>query len=157
MIVSKAYLIRFDREATDHFFQQMDCFFDFPNSVMFVAKDIKVLQEDAGCSFNGFMKTPFDLTHCGVVFSVETDLGINRFLLDTGSTWSLFKSSQVEKNGRSFTTDKFQIGEADFGKTKFWLYEFSDRLEVDGVLGVDFFKKHAICLDFHNKIAYIKL
>jgi hypothetical protein len=155
LTIAKLYMSRVNGRIGWPLFQQMNCFFDFPNSVMFVAKDMKTLQDEAGCALDGFVKTSFDLSHCGLIVSVETDLGRRRFLLDTGSTWSLFKNSQVEKKGRSFTTDKFQIGGTDFGKTKFCLYEFSDLFEVDGVLGVDFFKRHAICIDFHNKIAYI--
>jgi len=145
-------------------FRAGDCFFDFPNSYIVVADNITSLIDRAGCSVDGFVQVPFNLEKYGVILTLQTDLGLKKFVLDTGATHSILKKSQVAKEiakefkpGKWFYRNhKTEIAGCNFGICNFVLFDFTDRFEVDGILGVDFFKKHAICLDFHNQIAYIQ-
>ncbi len=140
-------------------FKESDCFFDFPNSVIFLGNNL-----GSCCSLEGSIQIPFELEECGVILSVDTDLGMKKFLLDTGFTHSVLRESLVEKKGAKKTKrgDIFYvnkdliIGGHSLGGWQFWLLEFSDIFKCDGIFGIDFFKKHAIYLDFHNKVAYIK-
>jgi|GEM_PF-4928963 hypothetical protein len=38
----------------------------------------------------------------------------------------------------------------------FWLYEFCDEAQFDGVLGIDFFKSHIVVFDFENNVLYVR-
>jgi len=48
------------------------------------------------------------------------------------------------------------IGGINLGKYRFLISDISDDFSIDGILGVDFFKSHTICLDFSKKIAYVQ-
>ena len=146
-------------------FMNFDCFFDIPNLEIILAKNIDALINDAGCIIEHFVQIPFSLSREGIILSVQTDLGVQKLLLDTGANISAIRASLVEKElakeeetGKMvFESKSLVLNGTDFGNCEFLLYEFSDLIkEFEGVLGMDFFKKHAICLDFHNKVAYIQ-
>ncbi|MES2272778.1 MAG: hypothetical protein V4487_01100 [Chlamydiota bacterium] len=142
------------------FFKEGTVLFDFPHSILVVAKDINSLINQAGYSLEKFTRIPFEVQKWGLVLSIETDLGLQTFLLDTGATCSIIRASLFTENQKInnylYNTNKLRIGNNDFGHWVFQLFEYTDRMECDGILGVDFFKKHTICLDFHDQIAYIK-
>jgi hypothetical protein len=119
------------------------------------------LVNEAGYSLNHFIKIPFELRNCGPVFAVQTSMGPQKFLLDTGSTCSIIRDSsfptEMKKSESSYLTEKLRIGENDFGEWTFQLLEYNDQMECDGILGIDFFKKHTICLDFLTNMAYLNL
>ena len=144
------------------FFSRWACRFDFPHSSMALAKNIDDLARNY--PLQHFIKLPFFLNECGIIVSLQTDIGVRRFLMDTGATASLFRASQVEKQYAEemypeqwkFTSSKLQSKEHDFGQWPFWLYEFCDEAQFDGVLGIDFFKSHVVVFDFENKFVYIR-
>ena len=111
-----------------------------------------------------FSEISFINSRNGTVISVETDLGIKLFLLDTGATHSFLRNSDVKKEDQEefkpgrwrYATNKFVCGNLDFGKTDFILYELTSIADdIDGILGVDFFYKYCLFLDFQNNIAVI--
>ncbi len=126
-------------------FKEFHCFFDFPNSVLFLSENKDGLIQKTGCSFDDFIYVPFETEKYGIVISTE---GNKRFLLDTGATRSVARND--------YALEGLVIGGHDFGKWNFAVFEFTDKIDCDGILGIDFFKKHAIYFDFHNKVAYIK-
>ncbi|HSX10520.1 MAG TPA: hypothetical protein VLF94_02235 [Chlamydiales bacterium] len=134
-------------------FNETACFFDFPNSALYLAKDLVSLINEAGCSFDNFIQVPFEIHKWGIALHFETDFGINLFVLDTGATRSIFRRSSDSKE---VVTRKLIAGDHDFGGMQFKLLDFTDQMECDGILGIDFFKAHAVCLDFHNRVALIQ-
>jgi hypothetical protein len=50
---------------------------------------------------------------------------------------------------------KVEIGKLHFGVYPFFLYEFTSKLDVDGIMSVQFFEKNGIYLDFKNHRALI--
>lgn len=145
-------------------FSRFACFFDFNHSAIFIAKNMDSLLE-SGCSVTDFIKVPFSIDEGGIILSVTTDLGIRPFLLDTGATFSLIKrdlvsQEKIEKINTDierYTTYSMSFNSQDLGAWTFRLFKMSDLYhQFDGILGADFFRKHAICLDFQNKIAYIQ-
>jgi hypothetical protein len=145
-------------------FSQFACFFDFNHSEIFIGKNMASLLE-AGCSVTGFVRVPFSIDQGGIILSITTDLGVHPFLLDTGATYSLVKQDLVSQEKiekinpdiESYTTYSLLFSDQDLGVWTFRLFKMSDLYhQFDGVLGADFFRKHAICLDFQNKIAYIQ-
>lgn len=141
-----------------------NCLFDFPHSALYLAKNREELEKlKKGC-LDGFIEVPLDLQKNGILISIETDLGIKKFLLDTGADMSVLKRSLVDPSqakefapGKwSYTSHKFMIGNQDFGDWDFVLFEFPEHLMVDGILGIDFFRQYAVALDFENKTIFIE-
>ncbi len=141
-----------------------NCLFDFPHSAFYLAKNREELKKlKKGC-LDGFIEVPLDLQKNGILISIETDLGMKKFLLDTGADTSVLKRSLIDPSqaeefapGKwSYTSHKFMIGNQDFGDWDFVLFEFPEHLTVDGILGIDFFRQYAVALDFENKTVFIE-
>ncbi len=141
------------------FFKQGVVFFDFSHSNLVIAKDLPVLVDKAGYSLNDFIPIPFELHNCGPVFTIQTSVGAQKFLLDTGATCSIIRDASIlremKSSKSSHITENLRIGESDFGQWTFRLLEYNEQMECDGILGIDFFKKHMICLDFLTNTAYV--
>jgi hypothetical protein len=138
------------------FFKPYFSFFDFSRSVILLGGDKK---GGVSHSLDQFIKTPFKLEKMGVVFSLDTDVGEKKFLLDTGATHSMIKPSAVssspqEESSRWFRS-KLGTPEMNLENWKFLLVEMPFT-ELDGILGCDFFLKHKICIDFENRLLYIR-
>lgn len=136
-------------------FEQVICLFDFHNGSLFLAKNMEALQKEDIFTPEDFIKAPLELSRCGPILSVQTELGTKKFLLDTGSSHSVYRESDLQSGDKiSFTMmlDSHNIGNWDF-----WPYPItSDHIgEIDGVLGIDFFKTHVVCFDFQEKHIYI--
>jgi hypothetical protein len=136
-------------------------FLDLGNSRAFMVKNIRRFHE-GGYSCENFLKVPLEKKENGLCIQVETDIGKKSFSLDTGSSENLLSASLFPDKPNllnpdwcfTFTSSKLIIGDRDFGKEEFRIYDI--KLEgIDGALGMPFFKKYAIFLDFQNNVAYI--
>lgn len=125
--------------------------FDLTNMHLCFAKDLPTLIHEAGYSLEGYSTVPFELANCGIVLTAETQVGIKRLMLDTGATHSILRG----KGNESLDSSLIIAGQ-DFGRWRFRFLDLTDLFDCDGVLGIDFFLKHKICLDFPHKRAYIK-
>jgi hypothetical protein len=112
----------------------------------------------------GYVEVPFEITRFGIVISARTDLGSRKFVLDSCASASALKRSIVPEDmakeiseGRwLFRSRKFILEGENFPNQKFWLLDVHTLFgDIDGILGVDFFKKYPIYLDFENRKAYI--
>lgn len=143
------------------FFTKWTCLFDCPHSKLLLAKSAKPLIDLY--SSEKFIKIPFILNKFGIIVSLNTELGIKTFILDTGANASLFRESQVDKQlaqeirpGRwEYTTKTLKWNDHELGESSFWLYEFCPEITFDGVLGIDFFKTHLVLIDFDHHLLYI--
>lgn len=141
------------------FFSNYCTLIDFPNSSIFKAKSIEDLENDGVLKIDHFIPIPFTIEDGVLVISIETDLGKNRVILDTGSTFCTLKRDKVVSFSPGkfyFPSSKLIINGCNFGYWNFALTDFTDRMKTDGLLGADFFLEHAVCLDFENQIAYIQ-
>jgi hypothetical protein len=137
-------------------------FLDLAHSVAFMIEDIRQFHENGYCMQN-MTKVPLEKTDAGFSIQVNTGSGEKRFLLDTGASnngisTSLFPEEKENHNpSKEFlvTAPKFVMGGRDFGPEKFLLYDIGTDLNIDGILGMSFFKKHAVLIDFANEIVYI--
>jgi len=152
-----------------NFFRPYCCLFKFSDSVIYLANDISGLKHRM--NMKDYVEIPMETDSSGlIVLKVELDMGVKTFILDTGSSGAVFRESLIDdkeallkKNLTKkawpgmwlFRSKKLKIGDVDFGNQNFWLIELGKCWE-DGFLGVDFFKKHGICLDFPNKKVYIE-
>jgi hypothetical protein len=136
-------------------FRNYNCLFDFPNSVIVLYKS--VVDMEKLYPPDHFVRVPFSVEKYGVVLSVETDVGIERMVLDTGSTYSMINKSLIkEPNDWIYSTNKLVIEGCNYGSWELALFDISDKWDIHGCLGADFFLEYAICLDFENNIAYIQ-
>lgn len=133
--------------------------FDFPKKLFFEVEGQIPLGDKVAA-------VPFEVNECGIILSVDTDLGVKKFLLDTGANVSCIRKSLVDESLttkwigglRRYRSQKFMMGGSDFGGKQLCLYSLSEKFEddFDGILGVDFFKKHKIYIDFKNYRVYIE-
>lgn len=80
---------------------------------------------------------------------LDTASGKKCFILDSGSSRSLLQGSVLRAEFTKLVLEHF-------GKWDFCVVHFPEQLSFfDGILGVDFMKKHPLCLDFANQKAYI--
>lgn len=138
-------------------------FLDFHNSVMFACCHLKDRKKD-GYRPEIFTPAPFYLSREeGIILEFDTDFGRRRFMLDTGSTKSVIKPSLVKNFPQEIRfgaitchSTKFILGGKDFGDIDFFLFEMDSLFDgIDGIIGMDFLKEHAVYLDFEKKIAHI--
>ncbi len=135
---------------------------DLQNSTIILSNDTGKLKE-AGYNLNELTAVPIELTSIGIILQAKTDLGTQRFLLDTGSTLNLIEAHLVEnqkctleKHGLSlFTTSFFILNNQDFGRLDLHPYPITPTLGINGILGIPFLKDHIVYLDFSSKVAYL--
>ncbi len=140
-------------------FKSNNLFIDFPNSMLFVTSSMDQLKKDHWPICDLF-ETSFEMGRWGIILSIDTDIGVKRFILDTGANASILRESHLQVReaapGRQiFTTTKFALGGHDFGPFDLSLFEMASAVDADGLLGIDFLKKYAIYLDFENNKAFI--
>lgn len=153
--------IDFSQSIGRSFLDKFKLLLDFKNSRIFVSNDIKRLKT-LGFDIANFKKIPMENGR-GVVLQIETDFGIKKFFIDTGSTVTSLRKTDLLNQNKSkhnvpiSTTKKFIIGGEDFGNQDFYLLEITPELnEIDGILGMDFLKKHVVYIDFPGKVVYIE-
>ncbi|MBI5346463.1 MAG: hypothetical protein HZB76_04910 [Chlamydiae bacterium] len=137
---------------------------DFPRSRIIASNQLNKLKK-MGFDLSCFTKVPFEKGNAGIIILINTDLGIKRFLIDSGSTSTLispvfFKGIELFKKKYDmfvFTSLKFLIKDQDFGKNDLCLLNFdAANFDFDGILGMDFLRKHTMYIDFVNKFVYVK-
>lgn len=136
---------------------------DFASSRIIICKNFKDLVK-LGFDLKSFVEVPFKVNTAGICFRVETDIGEKTLFLDTNSQCCLRFPREKETlsidNSRSlpaWSSQKFALNGHEFGPRKFVLFEISPLLDmIDGSLGMDFLKQHAIYIDSEKSIAYIQ-
>ncbi|MCC6127722.1 MAG: hypothetical protein IT584_00770 [Chlamydiae bacterium] len=143
------------------FLLKWTCLFDCPNRRLLLAPTIDSLAKHI--DLQRVTPVPFELHSQGILLSLSTDLGVKRFLLDTGSTGSMMKTSLVkeelmEERGRplkGYVTSTLSYGKTELGPWSFWLYEICPELVLDGILGIDFFCSYLVLIDFEHSVVYL--
>ena len=145
--------------------EKTNLLFDFPRSKIIACSDRKKLKEH-DYFIEKMLKIPLEISPKGIVIKAETDIGQLRLLLDTGTTVSLLRESTLEQDHPRnkenhgffiFQTQKFSIGNGDFGSQKFVLYDITPELDVlDGILGMDFLMHHVVYIDYPSSTLYIQ-
>lgn len=143
--------------------EKMNLLFDFQNGIILECNDIKHLKK-AAYSLDDLVPIPLERGRTGVILNVDTDWGILRLSLDTGSTLTLIKHSLLKNSDLKqqecelphLSTSKFKIGNKDFGNLKMYLFDITSELhEIDGVLGMDFLKNHVVYINHQDHVIYV--
>ena len=145
-------------------FTNLNLFMDFRNSAMFACHNLNDRKKN-GYHLDKLVQFPFEMDiNTGIIWKVDTDLGIKKLLLDTGCSLNLIKPSAVKGQPceewlpglQRYKSSKFLLGGKDFGETNLTLSEISPVLGTfDGIIGMEFLKEHVVYLDFKKKIAYV--
>lgn len=131
-------------------FKQFACIFDFPHSSIFLAENMSCLIGDA----SEFCLVPFEMGKAGAVSTFETNIGKKNFLFDSAASASFMRTSQ---ESGEYVKSTLRISGVDFGEWNFKLINITNEFDdIDGILGIDFFKSNMIGFDFKNKTAYIQ-
>ncbi len=129
-----------------------DWLIDFKNSALYAITDPESLKNNPQFSLEEFTELPIESIQPHIVISVETDLGIKKFALDTGASVSVIRlpPSDQHLKHQFLTSKKFNMNGTDFGATELLFVELTPELPFDGIIGRDFFHQHAVYLDFKN-------
>jgi len=130
---------------------------DFPHDRIITSNTFSKLLKKKIAS-NDWISIPFEIHRGGIVFSVNTDFGLLRLVLKTACTLNHLRSSFFpSETPFPFLSSSFSLEGKDFGNVKFHPIDLPEALnEIDGFIGMDFLKKHAIYLDYTHKIAYVE-
>lgn len=143
-------------------FNKTKLFLNLGSSEMVLCDSAKTLKQH-GCHLTDFSKVPLLLDHDLLEIMANTPNGPIRCLLDTGSTWNLLHSEDLnDKSIEEILDEKnvveiksFHIGKQDFGTVTFHKLPITPPFPIQAILGMDFFMEHQVFLDFENKEAYI--
>ena len=146
------------------FFENSCVLVDFPNSAIFIEKNMEELKKNGTIDIENFYQVHFFINKGVVYITIQTELGQHNVVFDTGASFSILNQKIVApeqimrtSSGKAyFSSKKLQINGCDFLDWDFAVTQISDSVGTDGFIGVDFFLEHAVCFDFQNNIAYIQ-
>jgi len=128
---------------------------DFPHSRIIVCDTFSKLQAKKVVGSH-WIRVPFEIHRGGIIFHVDTDFGTLKLAINTTCTLTHLHSSFIPA-GKSSVSSSFALGGLQFGSVTFQSINLPEGLsEIDGFIGMDFFKKHAMYLDYTHKVAYIE-
>lgn len=139
------------------FFSGKNLFMDFSHRIFIACSKLKDIERE-GYETKKLAAIPFKSTADGVILEIETDMGLAKFVLDTGTTASAIRKTReaLENEILAIETSKFAMSGIDFGPRKLYLLDISPEFEeIDGFLGMDFLNEHVVYLDFAKEVAYI--
>lgn len=126
---------------------------DFPDSTMFLSNDWEQLKNE-GYQWERMIPLPLEKSPLLVIEAV-TDLGKQKFMVDTGSSINLLKTKAMNRS--SYTSSKLVMGDGDFGAITFVLLDLAPQFgDIDGILGMSFLENHVIYIDRINNVLYIE-
>ena len=135
--------------------KEFNLLIDFPHSRVIACDTFTKLQAKKLIN-NHWVKIPFEMHRAGIIFRVDTDFGMRRLVINTTSTLSHLRHSFIP-SGKPFVSSSLVLEGQPFGNITFESIDLPEGLyEIDGFIGMDFLKKHAIYLDYTHKIAYIE-
>ena len=143
---------------------KVNLLFDLKHALIIASNDIKKLQKD-GYDLKTFIKVPLQITAKSINCAVDTEVGTLRLALDIGFSCNILRKKtfykeafSLERVGSFFILPlkEVVIGGFDFGKGEFLLLDIADKLdEIDGIIGMEFFRSHVVYFDFKHQVAYI--
>lgn len=124
---------------------------DVQNSKIAFADSLETLKKE-GYAVESWIKAPLFLENGLLECKVETPRGTLQCVLDTGATWNVLNA---ESELLDIVECPFlKIENVDFGPTCFRAFSIRMPLQIDAILGMEFFKDHLVFLDFAKKLVY---
>jgi hypothetical protein len=144
-------------------FRGVNLFLDLGNSQIAFCDNVKTLTKH-GYPTDLFIKTPL-LSERGLVeFEAITPNGPLIFSLDTGCTWNLLNTENEDGNSieelifnpNNKTQLKLKINDINLGLLQFRHIPIRLPIQIDAMLGMEFFRTHQVFLDFAENQIYIR-
>lgn len=143
-------------------FGNINLFLDLGNSKIAFCDSIDTIKKQ-GYALNKLVKSPLLLERGLIEFEAATLAGKMRCMLDTGSTWNIlntedsrYRSAEgvIPKLLDEINCDSFKIGEVDLGSITFHSVPIKIPIHIEAILGMEFFEKHRVFIDFLEKQVY---
>lgn len=135
--------------------EELNLLLDFPHSRIIASNTFAALQKKQITDKN-WIRVPFERGRYGIIFHVDTDFGMRKLGLNTTSTLNLLRSSLIPR-AQPRVSSSFLLGGRHYGSVTFESIDLPPSLDtIDGFIGMDFLKEHAIYLDCTHKIAYFE-
>ena len=124
------------------------CFLDMSRSLLCIGDTLQDLIHLY--PLTEFHKEHLEIDNGCLCVNIQTNEGMKRFLLDTGAERSAIKKSPSDPK-------QIKLSLENLGSWNFYTLNFPEGiLPIDGILGIDFLKKHAVYLDFLDRTIYIE-
>ena len=143
-------------------FSHVVLFLDMQKLKMVVCGSVETFQKKEH-SLRSYTKAPLLLDRDLVEFEVMTSQGPMRCMLDTGCTFNIFNTpnsrdeplnQMIQDKARLTTFSSFQMGGEEFGPITFRPLPIKLPIEVKAILGMEFFDRHRVLIDFKNRQIY---
>lgn len=143
-------------------FYNVNLLIDAKNSLIAFCDSFETLANQ-GYEIKQFTRSPLFLERGLVEFNAETPEGALRFVLDTGATWNMLNFEAGDNQSIDdlmwhedtiIEYSSLQINGTDFGPVSLHKLPIKIPIQIDAILGMDFFKKHVVFLDFKKKYVY---
>jgi len=137
---------------------------DLHNGTIAFCDSLETLKAE-GYEIESFIKTPLLSDRGFIEFLATMDSKTSRCILDTGSTWNCLHIAQKENESMAdmlnnpahiFEMQQFRIENQELGPLVFHEIPIELPIHVDALLGMDFFLRHLIFVNFTNKQIYFK-
>lgn len=144
--------------------QEHGILIDAENSKIIICDDPSQLS-DLGYAIESFRKLPFKRDPQGIIVETESCLGKHQLILDTGATVTLMRNSLTSglptQLGEiyklpSIQSEFLKLNGENFGSHRFYFVEMTPLIKFDGLLGMDFIRRHQIYIDFAAGYLLIK-
>ncbi len=136
-------------------FGNINLFLDLKHSKLSFCDSLSTLVRQ-GYQEEAFVKVPLLLDRGLVEIEVQTELGLFRCMLDTGSTWNVLNTENraYEQTYVTARRELFLINSTNFGPLDFHLVPIKMPIAIEGILGMEFFQEHCVFLDFSEHSVY---
>jgi hypothetical protein len=135
---------------------------DIQNSQIAFCDSLDTLKKE-GYAIETFIKAPLFLEKGLAEFEANIPTGSLRCILDTGTTWNILNADLADE--KSINTaiwepenmleySSFHIEGMDFGPTSFHRMPIRMPIQIEAILGMEFFKNYLVFLDFAGKAVY---
>ena len=142
-------------------FQPVNLWIGLGNSSIAFCDSLESLKRK-GYPVETFAKSPLLLDRFLIEFEAMTTDGFLRCVLDTGATWNLLHTDMKEGETLEQMIENdlveirdFQVNGVNLKKMAFHPIPIKLPIQIDAVLGMEFFSNHCVFIDFANAMIYI--
>jgi len=145
-------------------FHNVNLLLDIQNSRIAFCDSIETLKNH-GYQIESFIKAPLLIERGLVELEAKTPIDLLRCVLDTGSTYNILNTEIEEAKSieeviwapsNSLEYSSFKINETEFGPIIFHRIPIKLPIQIDAILGMEFFENHLVFLDFSKKQVYFR-
>lgn len=140
-------------------FQHMGLLLDLGNSQIALCDSISTVKKRKYAAVD-FFEVSLNTQRGLVELEASTEKGSLRCVLDTGSTWNILNENNkegidIEDEENTTEFSDFTMNKRNLGSLVFHHIPIHLPIQIDAILGMEFFQDHIVFLDFQRQRAYI--